>query len=84
MVCCNLIDGSCEVLGFELGRRPESNQLAAVNEADAIAVLCLLHVVGGDKDVTPPSASVYMRSQKLRLGPRVYAGGGFIQKDDGG
>ena len=68
---------------LQLFRRSECDQLPPVYEPQPVAVLCLVHVMGGDEDGNPLSGHVVDQVPEVPAAHRIDAGGRLIQEDDG-
>ena len=67
---------------FEGGRAVQSFDLSIYHDGDTVAILRLVHIVGGDKDRNTPFGSLVDQLPELAAGDRIDTSGRFIQEND--
>ena len=67
---------------FEGGRAVQSLDLSIYHDGDTVAILRLVHIVGGDKDRNTPFGSLVDQLPELAAGDRIDTSGRFIQEND--
>ena len=78
----NIIHCSNLKLPFQFIGRIESTDHAIHHDRDTVAILGLIHEVGGNKDSDPPVGSLINKLPELATGSRIYPTRRLIQKDD--
>ena len=70
--------------GFQAGGRVERPDLSVHHHGDAVAVLGLIHVMGGDKNGDAFSGGLIDQFPELPAGGRINASGRFVKEDKAG
>jgi hypothetical protein len=76
-------DGAWDVGALEGGRGVQRDELAVDHEADAVAVLGFVEVVGGDEDGRAGADELADEAPEGAAGGRVDARGGLVEEDEG-
>src|ERR1035437_4179475 len=69
--------------GLERVRASDGDQFPAIDQANAVAVLGLIHVVGGHKGGDPLAGEFVNQIPELTPADRIHSRGRLVKKDDG-
>ena len=69
---------------FEGGRAVQGFDLTVYHDGDTVAILRLVHIVGGDKDRNASFGSLVDQLPELAAGDGIDTSGRFVQENDPG